>query len=114
MLYVLQCMYMYLHLKDEVLTFSSGIMHEFKVLLKFLCHDKDDDMLTSVTLLQNFTQWSGKFSEGLFLYFRDSCFLLFPKSHFPKKQKNIQSHTYEFVRFTSWVPIVQISKGVVI
>ena len=49
-------MYMYLHLKDGVLTFSSGIMHEFKVLLKFLCHDKDDDMLTSVTLLQNFTQ----------------------------------------------------------
>ena len=59
---------MYLHLKDGVLTFSSGIMHEFKVLLKFLCHD-EDDMLTSVTLLQNFTQWSSIFSERLFLFF---------------------------------------------
>ena len=58
-------MYMYLHLKDGVLTFSSGIMHEFKVLLKFLCHD-EDDMLTSVTLLQNFIQWSSIFSEELF------------------------------------------------
>ena len=79
--------YMYLHLKDGVLTFSSGIMHEFKVLLKFLCHDKDDDMLTWVTLLQNFTQWSGIISEGLFLYFHDSCFFSFSKVSFSEKSK---------------------------
>ena len=96
-------MYMYLHLKDGVLTFSSGIMHEFKVLLKFLCHDKDDDMLTSVTLLQNFTQWSGIYSEGLFLNVPRFMFFAFPK-----KRKNIRSHTYEIVRFKFWVPIAQI------
>ena len=63
------CTCTYLHLKDGVLTFSSGIMHEFKVLLKFLCHD-EDDMLTSVTLLQNFAQWSSIFSEWLFFFLR--------------------------------------------